>query len=111
MDSWQSITAPKVGDDVRLECVAFGYPVPKYNWTRKGAPLPKGSIVTNFNRILILPKVKVQDMGDYVCRATNDRVRFFFQPPFDLGLHLCCFLPLDSHRSYFPSSDFRDFYP
>jgi len=66
--------APRVGEDVRLECVAFGYPVPRYNWTRKGAPLPKGVVITNFNRILVLPKVKVEDMGEYVCRATNDKV-------------------------------------
>lgn len=66
--------APRVGEDVRLECVAFGYPVPSYNWTRKGAPLPKGVIITNYNRVLVLPKVKVEDMGDYVCRATNDKV-------------------------------------
>lgn len=66
--------APRVGEDVRLECVAFGYPVPNYNWTRKGAPLPKGVIITNYNRVLVLPKVKVEDMGDYVCRATNDKV-------------------------------------
>ena len=66
--------APRVGEDVRLECVAFGYPVPNYNWTRKGAPLPKGVIITNYNRVLVLPKVKVEDMGEYVCRATNDKV-------------------------------------
>jgi hypothetical protein len=26
--------APVAGEDVRLECIAFGYPVPHYNWTR-----------------------------------------------------------------------------
>lgn len=60
--------------------MAFGYPVPSYNWTRKGAPLPKGVIITNYNRVLILPKVKVEDMGEYVCRATNDKVFVYLNP-------------------------------
>lgn len=65
--------APKSGDAVRLECVAFGYPVPSYNWTRKGSPLPRNAYSINYNRILIIPNVKVEDQGEYVCRAYNDR--------------------------------------
>ena len=34
--------APVAGEDVRLECIAFGYPVPHYNWTRKGSDIPEG---------------------------------------------------------------------
>ncbi|KAK6620391.1 hypothetical protein RUM44_006792 [Polyplax serrata] len=65
--------APLAGKDVRLECIAYGYPVPTYNWTRKGAPLPRGTVLTNFNRVLILPQASVEDQGEYVCRAFNDR--------------------------------------
>lgn len=65
--------APVAGKEVRLECVAFGYPVPSYNWTRKGAPLPRGSITLNYNRVLIIPHVRVEDQGEYVCRVYNDR--------------------------------------
>ena len=36
--------APVAGEDVRLECIAFGYPVPHYNWTRKGSDIPEGEI-------------------------------------------------------------------
>ncbi|KAL0268356.1 UNVERIFIED_CONTAM: hypothetical protein PYX00_010329 [Menopon gallinae] len=65
--------APIAGKDIHLECVAFGYPVPSYTWSRKGAPLPKGAVTTNYNRVLILPQVSVEDQGEYVCRAFNDR--------------------------------------
>eukprot|EP00095_Tigriopus_kingsejongensis_P002293 maker-scaffold400_size182785-snap-gene-0.21 protein:Tk02293 transcript:maker-scaffold400_size182785-snap-gene-0.21-mRNA-1 annotation:"PREDICTED: contactin-like" len=66
--------APVAGDDVRLECIAFGYPVPHYNWTRINADIPDGAIVTNYNRVLILPRVRVEDQGEYICRAHNDKV-------------------------------------
>ncbi|KAK9889197.1 hypothetical protein WA026_004476 [Henosepilachna vigintioctopunctata] len=65
--------APIAGKEVRLECIAFGYPVPSYNWTRKGAPLPKGAYLTSFSRVLIIPHVHVEDQGEYICRAYNDR--------------------------------------
>ena len=57
-----------------MECIAFGYPVPHYNWTRKNSFIPKSAIVTNYNRALILPRVDVEDQGEYVCRAHNDKV-------------------------------------
>lgn len=65
--------APLAGKEVRLECVAFGYPVPSYNWTRKGAPLPRSVKAMSFNRVLIIPHVQVEDQGEYICRAYNGR--------------------------------------
>lgn len=65
--------APIAGREVRLECVAFGYPVPSYNWTRAGGHIPRGSYLTSYNRVLIIPKVQVQDQGEYKCRVYNDR--------------------------------------
>lgn len=44
-----------------------------YNWTRKGSPLPRNSYLTSYNRVLIIPKVQVEDQGEYVCRAYNER--------------------------------------
>ncbi|XP_027207013.1 contactin [Penaeus vannamei] len=66
--------APVRGVDVRLECIAFGYPVPSYNWTRRNGNLPRGARMENYNRVLILPNVEPSDMGDYICRAENSRV-------------------------------------
>ena len=66
--------APIAGENVRLECIAFGYPVPHYNWTRVNSVLPRGSYMTNYNRVLIIPRVRVEDQGDYRCTAKNDKV-------------------------------------
>ncbi|KAJ8986222.1 hypothetical protein NQ317_009928 [Molorchus minor] len=65
--------APTAGKDVRLECVAFGYPVPSYNWTRRGGALPRSAYFTSYNRVLNIPRVQIEDEGEYVCRAYNDR--------------------------------------
>lgn len=67
--------APLAGENVRLECIAYGYPVPSYNWTRLGVTnrLPDGSYTTNHNRVLMIPNVKVEDQGEYLCTATSGR--------------------------------------
>ncbi|XP_014603516.1 PREDICTED: contactin [Polistes canadensis] len=65
--------APVAGEEVRLECIAFGYPIPSYNWTRRGGSLPRGVYTMSYNRVLIIPYVRVEDQGEYVCRAHNDR--------------------------------------
>lgn len=67
--------SPLAGQDVRLECVAYGYPVPSYNWTRVGVTdrLPDGSTVTSHGRVLIIHNVKVEDQGEYACTATSGR--------------------------------------
>ncbi|KAK0161854.1 hypothetical protein PV327_008261 [Microctonus hyperodae] len=62
-----------VGEDVRLECVAFGYPVPSYAWRRKGARLPHNAVFSSFNRVLTIHGVQIEDQGEYTCRAYNDR--------------------------------------
>ncbi|XP_077497058.1 contactin [Amblyomma americanum] len=65
--------APLAGNDVRLECIAYGYPVPKYNWTRIGGPMPKGAQITSHGRVLLLPRVRVEDLGEYLCTASADQ--------------------------------------
>jgi hypothetical protein len=41
---------------------------------RKNSDIPREAIVTNYNRVLILPRVRVEDQGEYICRAYNDKV-------------------------------------
>lgn len=67
--------APLAGQDVRLECIAYGYPVPSYNWSRSGVTdrLPEGSYTMSHNRVLIISKIKVEDQGEYTCTATSGR--------------------------------------
>jgi hypothetical protein len=65
--------APIAGDEIRLECIAFGYPVPAYNWTRKNSELPRHAYMMNYNRVLIIPNATVNDNGEYICTARNDK--------------------------------------
>lgn len=65
---------PLAGQDVRLECMAYGYPTPSYNWTRSGITnrLPNGYSIKNDGKVLILPKIRVEDEGEYICKATSE---------------------------------------
>ncbi|XP_026492779.2 contactin [Vanessa tameamea] len=65
--------APIVGQEVRLECISFGYPVPSYNWTRTGGRIPRKAHLSNFDRVLTIPNVGVEDEGEYKCDVRNDR--------------------------------------
>lgn len=65
--------APIAGDEIRLECVAFGYPVPSYNWTRKNGDLPKKAYTLSYQRVLIIPNATVNDNGEYICTTKNDK--------------------------------------
>lgn len=65
--------APVAGDDIRLECMAFGYPIPTYNWTRRDSPLPRNAYTLSYQRVLIIPNATINDNGLYTCTITNDR--------------------------------------
>lgn len=65
--------APIAGEEIRLECMAFGYPVPSYNWTRLEGGLPRHARLESYNRILIVPNATINDNGDYQCTVRNDR--------------------------------------
>lgn len=65
--------APIAGAEVRFECMAFGYPVPSYNWTRREGNLPRRAYLINFNRVLIIPNATLNDNGEYICSTRNSR--------------------------------------
>lgn len=69
--------APTVGQEVRLECVSFGYPVPSYNWTRKNDQMPRKAKLSHYNRVLTITNVGVEDEGEYICDVRNDRAHIF----------------------------------
>ena len=56
----------------RLECIAFGYPVPHYNWTRVGADLPRGSYITNHNRKITSVHLNHEQQGRDVTSAIRN---------------------------------------
>lgn len=49
-------------------------PVPSYKWFRRNGNLPRGSQLTNYNRVLTLPSVEPGDVGEYVCQARNEKI-------------------------------------
>lgn len=65
---------PLAGQDLRLECMAYGYPTPSYNWTRLSPTtnLPRGYSIKNDGKVLIIPKVRIEDEGEYSCKATSE---------------------------------------
>ncbi|XP_054726388.1 contactin [Anastrepha obliqua] len=65
--------APIAGDEIRLECVGFGYPIPLYNWTRRGQPLQRNAFATSNNRVLIIENATINDNGEYICTISNPR--------------------------------------
>ncbi|XP_005186281.1 contactin [Musca domestica] len=65
--------APIAGDEIRLECMAFGYPIPSYNWTRRGQPLQRNAYATNYNRVLVIQNATTNDNGEYTCTIANPR--------------------------------------
>ncbi|XP_014098963.2 contactin [Bactrocera oleae] len=65
--------APIAGDEIRLECVGFGYPIPSYNWTRVGQPLQRNAYTVSNNRVLIIENATTNNNGEYTCTISNPR--------------------------------------
>uniref|UniRef100_A0A6G1S8Q7 Contactin n=1 Tax=Aceria tosichella TaxID=561515 RepID=A0A6G1S8Q7_9ACAR len=65
---------PLAGDDIRLECMAYGYPTPAYNWTRVSPTqhMPRGYSLRNDGKVLVIPRARIEDEGEYVCKATSE---------------------------------------
>ena len=46
-----------------------GFPPPRITWSRRGAALPANHVVSD--GILEIPRVSLQDAGEYVCTGQN----------------------------------------
>ncbi|KAJ8307944.1 hypothetical protein KUTeg_014504, partial [Tegillarca granosa] len=64
-------TTPKRGENVYIECLAFGTVPITYFWTRKGLPLPTTASFSDHNRLLTIQNVQIEDSGVYVCHASR----------------------------------------
>ncbi|XP_039710566.1 basement membrane-specific heparan sulfate proteoglycan core protein isoform X7 [Pteropus medius] len=117
----QISTPPEVrvpaGSAAVFPCMASGYPTPDITWSKLDGNLPPDSRLEN--NMLLLPSVRPQDAGTYVCTATNRQgkvkafahlqvpervVPYFTQTPYS-------FLPLptikDAYRKFEIKITFR----
>ncbi|XP_035686425.1 contactin-3-like isoform X5 [Branchiostoma floridae] len=73
--SERSVSALR-GTTVRMECFAYGNPVPRISWRRLDqfgveTPLPVNHYLDKWNQALIITKLDLQDAGFYECRAAS----------------------------------------
>ncbi|XP_055364941.1 neural cell adhesion molecule L1-like protein isoform X2 [Betta splendens] len=59
------------GEDLKLECIAEGFPTPQVDWVKIGHQLPAKARLENHGKLLIVPKVEQEDSGKYMCKAKN----------------------------------------
>lgn len=66
--------SPMDGHEIRVECMAYGYPTPVYNWTRASPTnrMPNGAYVTHDGKVLMIPRARIEDDGEYICRASSE---------------------------------------
>ena len=57
------------GQNIKLQCLATGYPSPTITWSRTDGVLESGKV--NANGSLVLENVKKGDSGQYMCTAKN----------------------------------------
>ncbi|XP_059179252.1 contactin-3-like [Physella acuta] len=58
---------PMVGEWVEIECLAYGRMPLYYSWVREDAPLNPRSYLKDHNRVLVLPRARLEDTGTYTC--------------------------------------------
>lgn len=51
----------------------FLSPIPRYNWTRVGGPLPPKHYKLSYDKVLVIPNVQPSDEGIYICEAINTK--------------------------------------
>ncbi|XP_067659130.1 basement membrane-specific heparan sulfate proteoglycan core protein-like isoform X2 [Haliotis asinina] len=64
-----SVQTVNVGDRVDFECLVSGTPKPLVKWSKVEGALPASAVIGE--GILIVPEVRPEDAGTYVCTATN----------------------------------------
>ncbi|XP_042263546.1 neural cell adhesion molecule L1-like protein isoform X2 [Thunnus maccoyii] len=59
------------GEDLKLECIAEGFPTPQVEWVKIGHELPIKAKLESHGKLLIVPRVEQEDSGKYMCKAKN----------------------------------------
>ncbi|XP_034551651.1 neural cell adhesion molecule L1-like protein [Notolabrus celidotus] len=59
------------GEDLKLECIAEGFPTPQVEWVKMGNTLPTKAKLENHGKLLTVQRVEQEDSGKYMCKAKN----------------------------------------
>ncbi|XP_054472345.1 neural cell adhesion molecule L1-like protein [Anoplopoma fimbria] len=59
------------GEDLKLECIAEGFPTPQVEWVKMGHQLPVKAKLGNHGKLLFVPEIDQEDGGKYMCKAKN----------------------------------------
>uniref|UniRef100_UPI0037E82D6D neural cell adhesion molecule L1-like protein n=1 Tax=Semicossyphus pulcher TaxID=241346 RepID=UPI0037E82D6D len=59
------------GEDLKLECIAEGFPTPQVEWVKIGYKLPVKAKLENHGKLLMVQRVEPEDSGKYMCKAKN----------------------------------------
>ncbi|XP_048781332.2 contactin-like isoform X2 [Ostrea edulis] len=62
--------SPRLGQTVKIECLAYGRIPLKYSWRKSGdVGMPSKAYTLNFDRVLVIPNVQFSDEGTYTCHV------------------------------------------
>ncbi|XP_025082371.1 contactin-4-like [Pomacea canaliculata] len=57
------------GEEVRIECFAYGRMPLYYTWSRSNGPIPAKVQYLDEGRTLLIPNAQLEDSGNYTCRV------------------------------------------
>ncbi|XP_041371548.1 contactin-like [Gigantopelta aegis] len=60
---------PERGREIRIECFAYGKLPLYYSWQKVNGSLPLGVRFENLNRVLVIPRARLEDSGVYRCHV------------------------------------------
>ena len=70
----------RIGDEISLTCIAYGYPLPTYIWFHNGSRRVRDSRVHLKNGTLTISNTQENDRGSYECQAMNEGGMIHSQP-------------------------------
>ncbi|OWF39873.1 Contactin [Mizuhopecten yessoensis] len=62
---------PVRGQNLYLECLAYGSMPIEYSWSREILPMPRTVRILDHNRVLLIEGAQIEDGGTYTCHATR----------------------------------------
>ncbi|XP_046567831.1 neurofascin-like isoform X2 [Haliotis rubra] len=70
--SYSGTTTARLGEDVTLECIFTGSPIPGVTWWHRGRILTQHTNTENITAYLTILNVTTEDLGEYNCTGENE---------------------------------------